>query len=252
MRTEEAPIVNRSGMETIPGLEVPPVDYPEVIFPNNSVAEQRIVDVLNQGVNGELEVGYSWYFDTSKYLESIGKENGLNLRQSAAIFAVLSLRRPLASNKQVADRVIKTKNTNGLMGYSAARIQSIFDGEDLDDVLLHGRTDARKVASFYLNLAEPETSAAVTIDRHMWDVLLGVKTPLRIRRAKYTAEEYEWAEDRFRVIAEAEGKLPHQIQAATWLIWRRVNGVGGGGYHPQGTQETFDLSDLATRSGLGS
>ncbi len=85
-----------------------------------------------------------------------------------------------------------------------------------------------KVYSFFKNIAYPETSDDVTIDRHMWNLLfddLGVVEKAGLR---FKDREYKWAAAQFRQVASEIDLLPHQLQAISWLAWRRKQGIVDG------------------------
>src|SRR5690606_6619528 len=96
----------------------------------------------------------------------------------------------------------------------------ILAGEDPLDVL-----KGDKVRSFYLNILGD--TDAVTVDRHAPELYLGKRVADRARPS-VGKRLYREASDASRTAAAQAPRqpTPRDLQAITWLVWRRIHLTG--------------------------
>jgi hypothetical protein len=95
----------------------------------------------------------------------------------------------------------------------------IYNGEDALDVL-----GGNKVRSFYLAILHP-TGDFPVVDRHAFDIAVGMETDDKARRMLDRKGEYERFSDTYREAASVANIATPQIQAVTWIQWRIEKGV---------------------------
>lgn len=195
-------------------------------LPEPEEAEERIHLLLPEVTEEDMSSGLSWYFDVNQLCQEwsaqVGQANFTPIH-AAGIIAALSPMRSWPDNIRKAREVLDTGTTTGL-GHTLETAQLIRHG--FDPEFLIGRTGQNlKVQAFFNNIAFPDTSKHVTVDRHMWTFLCNDFDVVRKAGLYFKSYEYEWASDRVRNVAADLEILPHQLQSVIWLTWRRKLGI---------------------------
>ena len=140
-------------------------------------------------------------------------------RSIPSLLAALSPSTEIERNHELVDELIRLGDCSHAYGLCIERGRRILAGEPALTVL-----GGRKTRAFYRNLLDPNRPGPVTIDRHAISLLYGLKlgdtTGLTILNR---IGAYQWAAAIYRTVARRYGVLPHQLQAVTWLTWRRLN-----------------------------
>lgn len=178
----------------------------------------RINDVFGRADVADLVAGLDWYQAAHVFCAGLADTYGLELERCAGIVAALSPRVRWDLNQAYAVSMLKTGHAP-VLSLSRHRAGEILAGGD-PLVILRGD----KVRSFYDNIVHYRTSRAVTIDRHAIDVAVGTHDD-RTRKVLDRIGAYDMVADAYRAVADAAGVLPHQIQATTWVTWRRLKGL---------------------------
>jgi hypothetical protein len=83
-----------------------------------------------------------------------------------------------------------------------------------------------KVRSFYVCILDPSDPTAVCVDRHAAAVAYGFtmsdKQMSRAVAVLASVDRYEAIAEAYRAVASARGLLPLEVQAVTWVAWRRL------------------------------
>lgn len=161
--------------------------------------------------------GMAWYDEAKAFAASLDND----VARAAAVIAILS---PMTSWPQNVDKARRAYDGDRTrLGFHANRdkVSRILDnGEDYRDVLT-----GPKVTSFFHNImGSPDH---VTIDRHAVDIAIGKPLSNReravwlgVKNRAVLTEAYL----RSAVIASRESGMtiaPYQVQAATWVWWRK-------------------------------
>jgi len=84
------------------------------------------------------------------------------------------------------------------------------------------------VRAFFACILDPSDPWAVCIDRHAAAVAYGrtlsdreMKNAVAVTKG---ADRYQALADAYRAVAAARGMLPMDVQAVTWVTWRRLKG----------------------------
>lgn len=152
-----------------------------------------------------------------------GPRFGLEPEQVAGIIAALSPLRSWESNLRVAEMFLQTGHCPTL-GHARRTAEDIKSGMNPEEAIFKDEKNNPKVRAFYRNIAFPSDSDDVTIDRHMWTILLDDPTAVKKANLWFSAGENAWARDVFRSVSEKLSVLPHQVQATTWVVQRRLRG----------------------------
>lgn len=182
---------------------------------------QNIIATLMEATEVEIEAGKRWYLDANELSWTLQGPGGVAM--AAGVIAALSPKMPWGRNKELAVRAFADGHASGTLGHSVRCANRILGGEDPLDVL-----KGDKVRNFYLSIMGGTHS--VTIDRHALEVYLG-KRFLDADRPRVGKRLYREASEAY--IAAADDSVardhdltPVQVQAITWLVWRRKHLVG--------------------------
>lgn len=181
----------------------------------------HIIATLMEATDVEINAGSYWYTDAHELAWTLAGEGGVEM--AAGVIAALSPRTPWGRNKELAVRAFADGHASGTLGVSVRAADRILAGEDPLTVL-----KGDKVRNFYLSIMGGTNS--VTVDRHALEVYLGKRfldaerPPVGKRLYREVSEAYVIAADDWE--ARKHGLTPVQVQAITWLVWRRKHLVG--------------------------
>lgn len=212
-------------MRLFSNYELPKVER-IIELPDDECATQRINNMFHAATEDEMSRGINWYADAHLICTDLADSSGikhLTPLHVAGIMAALSPMRSWKENIEKTRQVVETGTTTGL-GHTVVTANLIWHGID-PHVVIERTGENLKVMSFFDNIAYPESSQAVTIDRHMWTLLFADPKIVQKADLYFKPHEYMWAVDIFRKVAAEHGYLPHQVQAVTWLAWRRQQGI---------------------------
>ena len=193
----------------------------------------------------EKRHGEIWYKNANKSCSTIAKKTDINI---AFVVGVLSA---LSPNNKWERNVIDTENmciayksnipldevkvcTYNANKQKAIKILELIDKDkifvDIDDIreILNGN----KVKAFFdcIYLYEYNENT-VCIDGHAKAIYIGEKFALSSNSSNVTTKQYRVISqayiDATKEINESEGSsyLPYQIQAITWVAWRRIHNI---------------------------
>lgn len=202
---------------------------PKVHLPAHHLMVERILFVYGQAEPIEQTAGLRWYdsahlFAAGLARSTAGRRYRLSVRRAAGIIAALSPQKGWQLNQALADDLVRTE-TCGQTERNVWKARSILFGEDPTTVLAPpnpARITGRKVRSFFDNIVDPKRSTAVTVDRHALDI---VTATYGNTISLDDAGRYDRVADAYRDAAALVGLRPHEIQAITWVTWRRVKGI---------------------------
>lgn len=176
--------------------------------------------------------GLYWYQHANEIAAELANRFDFSVNQSAGVIAALSPGNPWGRNLLDAELMLeayakglrgKRLPNVGVYGWNNIRkAEKILAGGDPNEIL-----GGLKTTSFYNNIRLPADSLAVTIDRHAKSLAYGVGS----KRKGYASSdafgavsnaEYPWLAKHYRNIAERLDLLPSQLQAITWVTWKRL------------------------------
>jgi len=198
--------------------------YSKAVFPEIEVAEERILFAYNSATEPERVNGGAWYQDAHDMCEQWVVDYDMpSLEHVVGIVAALSPRKRWADNVDSARSIMVTGDCGGL-GWAKRDAQAIRAGQSPKEVLFHEAKNNTKVQSFFWNILEPQNPDHVTIDRHMISLITDQRWSDRRNRWIRPAD-HQWARERFQALAVQLGLVPNQLQAITWVVWRRSLGI---------------------------
>lgn len=197
------------------------------LLPTSADMTRNLLDLLDSVTDAEWASGLTWYSDRANQvcadIVTAARVGGrtISRRRAAGILASLS---PGVSWDNNVDGAIELAATGAAFSYQSTdnnrKALAILDGADPADVL-----GGRKVRSFFANILSPATSGAVTIDRHALSILFGKSLSERELKVLGRIGIYTASAGIYRAVARIYGIRPLQLQAISWVAWRRLKGL---------------------------
>ena len=186
-----------------------------------------IIRFYNLATTTELKDGLDWYTTANEYCRELASRFNITIQQAAGIIAVFSPQAGWTENKRYAvSFLINHKNIlrSRVQVKKAKKIVTLSSEDDIYNAQTVADA-AFKTKSFFLNILNPDVATDVTIDRHAIAVCLQLPDhtfALDQSYAKYTKAQYDFFQTCYIRAAAKLDILPHQLQAITWLTYRRL------------------------------
>jgi hypothetical protein len=220
-----------------PGPFIAPQSHGHVANTKATRANTRhIAGMLQLASQADLAAGIEWYARAERLGHRMADEYGCTFEQAVGVIAALSPNNRWARNCADAEAVIQawavgadpsavTVCTYGAMRAKACRILAMADpSQTAIATILNGR----KITAFFLSITgRPD---AVCVDGHAYAIWLGQRvtttnTPsLGVKLYADIARAYVLVAKRSQALC-GEVLTPAQVQAVTWVTYRRLVGV---------------------------
>lgn len=175
----------------------------------------------------ELNEGMQWYQKAYDYCKELAERFNISTSQVAGIIAAFSPQTGWQENKRFALSFLlsPTKTVkNEVQTSKAKKILTLTSDADIYRAL--SLNDAAwKTKAFFLNILNPTILTDVTIDRHAIAICIQHPThtfALSEVYGKLTVAQYRFFESCYIKAAVKLGILPQQLQAITWVTYRRI------------------------------
>jgi hypothetical protein len=180
---------------------------------------RNITTVWYLATSEQLQAGRSWYSEAHTIASMLTDGD---VRTGAGVLAALSPQTSWWLNVELASDAIESGTARRHTSDSTSKANRIMAGEDPASVL----PMERKTGHFYRAILDPSDPVAVCIDRHAYDIAVGI--PLGDWSRGLSAKgRYNLIADCYREAARRLGELPSTVQAVTWVTWRdSLAGVG--------------------------
>jgi len=182
----------------------------------------NIVSVWRSATDAQLSAGREWYTQAH---ETAGMLAGGDVRTGAGLLAALSPQTPWEFNVELAREAFESGNATRHTRDSCSKANRILAGADPVEVL----PMQHKTGHFYRCILDPSDPVAVCVDRHAYDIAVGV--PLGDWNRGLSARgRYALVAQCYREAAQRLGELPSTVQAVVWVAWRdSIAGMGSRG-----------------------
>jgi hypothetical protein len=180
---------------------------------------RNITSVFVTASEAQYRAGRAWYETANRTAEMIADGD---VRTGAGVLAALSPQTSWWLNVELACDAFDAGTARRHTTDSCSKANRIMAGENPEDVL----PMRRKTGHFYRCIADPSDADAVCIDRHAYDICVGI--PLGDwERGLSAYGRYALVADAYRRAARSLGELPSTVQAVTWVAWRdSIAGIG--------------------------
>ena len=183
----------------------------------------NILRTWDHATDAERLEGMNWY--QSAHVECTKLHP--SIETACGVVASVSPGLKWAVNIEAARRIISGESTDGLgriWPRNYAKAYAILAGESPDEVLGRKKQSGHKVRAFYANLVNPANWVSVCVDGHAYGVWCGERIPLDAIPS-LTRKQYANIASDYTRVADKLAVLPNQVQAVTWIAWRRVIGL---------------------------
>ena len=180
---------------------------------------RNIMTVWYIATEDELAEGRAWY--STAHQTAMMLADG-DVKTGAGLLAALSPQTAWWLNVELACEAFDSGTARRHTSDSCSKANKILAGIDPADVL----PMQRKTGHFYRCILDPSDPVAVCIDRHAYDIAVGV--PLGDWPRGLSARgRYALLAQCYWEAAQRLGELPSTVQAVTWVTWRNsIAGVG--------------------------
>ena len=176
---------------------------------------RNVLKVYRAAIESDITEGLAWYPTAHNLAFVVGRGDIL---KGAGIVSAYSPQTSWPLNTRYALQASASGIANmPTLGNSNRSAQRILDGENPFDVL-----KGLKTRSFTNNILHAGNVDDPTIDVHAYSIAIGKKTPAKDMPSLGKAR-YEELQEAFRRAAKIEGIKPSDMQAITWVAWRRVH-----------------------------
>ena len=188
---------------------------------------RNILAVYYQASEYDRQTGMDWYDRAYIIAENLAILYNIEVRQAAGVIAAISPRVSWSRNVILAEQLISGYKkslpvemyTKGIMADGCGKAHQILKGNAPVSTILKGN----KVRAFYICILTPEMTEAVCVDTHAISIALGFRCKDKDTAKIFKSEKlYNEIAEAYRNAAVVAGIRPHQMQAVTWVTWRRL------------------------------
>jgi hypothetical protein len=185
----------------------------------------NILSMFSHATTSELALGKTWYSRANSECQEIlenSDNNRHNLKTIAGMTSALSPRNKWSRNlENVRDLLVDDNSKVSTFHRNKGRallIKGIYQPTNVDilDIL-----SSDKVQSFYANILDPTSPDIVTVDAHAIGVWLGTRAVKVVAKG----DAYQTIQQAYVDTAKELCLIPCQLQAITWLTYRRINNI---------------------------
>lgn len=188
--------------------------------------QSNIFRVYCQASAEEIAAGLQWYQSAHDEAVRLGliptiscNNHSLGYARAAGIIAAVSPGLRWERNVEVAERIIRGESLDGLgvRWYDGVRKARRILAGGIVERILRGP----KVRAFYQCILDPEASLSVCIDGHAYAIWAGQRINLD-DIPPFNERFYSRISADYWQCALHVGVKPCQLQAVTWVTWRRL------------------------------
>ena len=190
-------------------------------------ARNNIIRIYEKATEAERGTGANWYPEAREFAVDLSIRYNISVKAVAHVIAALSPNITWDQNKRASAIIIDEafagdirvatipgypKNIKKAWGIARAFRQ----GYQWDHIL-----SGPKVTAFADNILHPPSSNSVTVDVHALSIADGVRYTSKTA-PKLTPKQYEFYAAAYRKTAAELELTPLELQATTWVTWRRL------------------------------
>tara|TARA_R110000823_G_scaffold312680_1_gene439541 strand:+ start:508 stop:1101 length:594 start_codon:yes stop_codon:yes gene_type:complete len=192
---------------------------------------RNIMKVYRKANDGDIANGLEWYARARREAVSISDELGLPLASVVGVMAALSPNNRWERNKIDAYNMCSVfiRDKHGLNTFKVStyntmkgKAWSILSDELADNESILARLNGQKIRSFYSNIIGLQE---VTVDGHALNIARGKREGLTSDKTNIGKVLYRELQAAYIRAAKLAGIKPHEMQAITWTVWKRVHNI---------------------------
>lgn len=200
-------------------------------FKNEVLTETKCVNSIlrfySLATLTEHKEGLDWYNDANIYCKELASRFDITLQQSVGIVAAFSPQTGWTENKRYAVSFLLQPNNQVRLLIQQVKAKNILKLKSESDIYasLSVNGTAWKTKAFFLNILNPDIPTDVTIDRHAIAVCIQSTdnvSALPKTHGHLKPTQYAFFQSCYISASNKLGILPHQLQAITWIVYRRL------------------------------
>ena len=187
---------------------------------------RNIRAVFDRATPADIAEGIAWYAEARENCARMSELYGIPVDAAAGMVAALSPNAKWERNLRDAWALAgalaagHSPDTVKCQTYGANKVKAVQIWQAAKIGLPYaGIAKGRKVTSFASNIASGGEDDAVTVDFHAYGIAQGRK--FTTATATFGAPVYRLISAAYRKVAQDVGITAPQLQAVTWLVWRR-------------------------------
>jgi hypothetical protein len=183
----------------------------------------NIINVYDQATQADVLKGSQWYSNARLIAEHMSREYDVPIEQCVAVMSALSPRNRWENNIEDARTVLRAFKEG--KGEGDVKVHTFNKNKTKAfEVLRQGNpglvTTSNKTRAFFDNIVNPY-SDKVTVDVHAYSVYNGE----RLSKPSISNSKYKEVSDSYKEAATQIGVKPYELQAITWVTWKRINKI---------------------------
>ena len=195
--------------------------YGEYIMETLTIRQQvnRINRYMAAASASEFSQGLNWYSDARVLCAQLAERYHVSLSQVAQVISVLSPQKKWETNKLEVVALFNEVHNGVKPSFKYFATKQML--EECKAIILGEFSipaKRTKTYSFADNISN-HNSEAVTVDRHALRVAYDDKSA---KLDMVSAKQYREAVDAYRIVAEQHGMKAYEVQAITWVVYKRV------------------------------
>jgi hypothetical protein len=174
----------------------------------------------------EVKNGLSWYSNSHNCISEIADKYGIEHEIAYAVTSALSPRCIWETNLKDLEKVLEWHTSFSKKSYLPIVTTYVHNLKKAINTLQSKNTNVFKTCktfNFFNNLLNPESGDYVTIDGHSINIYYG-KTGM-VKHKHFTKKYYNRIAMAYRKVAKKYNILPCQMQAITWLAFKRIHNI---------------------------
>jgi len=179
--------------------------------------------------------GRDWYARANKVAAAIAEEHSISIEQAAGVIAALSPSNRWERNMVDAENLVRAYRAGGAdearkikvctFGKMKDKAIKVMESECHDEI--DGILNGRKIVAFYRCIIGCQKT--VCVDGHAYSIWFGDRMTLKdvpsIGKKLYGTITADYVEAAMILTKSGRVTEPYEVQAVTWVTWRRLHGV---------------------------
>lgn len=193
----------------------------------------NIIKIYDEATFDEYHQGMLWYHQAEREAAKIADQHRLPMHVVAGVIAALSPNLKWSRNVSDAETVVSAFMSGLVYPVSPEDVvvcaypQNVRKAwailEQMPDIAGVKRIlNGPKITAFFSNIIGED---ACTVDGHARNIYYGKRIALKDKRLSIGKKEYQKIERAYRKAARKIGIRASELQAITWVAWRRIHGI---------------------------
>lgn len=186
--------------------------------------------MYRQATPSEVQTGTRWYADARTAALQVSDKHGVPLRISVGVISALSPNNRWVRNVRDADKMLSVFCWGGSVvqcspsTYTKMRDKawSILEQMPEYDEGVVRILNGQKIVSFFQNIMGHDTC---TIDGHAVNIARGKRLGLTEPEVSVSKSGYRELQEAYRRAGKRVGLKAYEIQAVTWVAWKRIHNI---------------------------